>query len=360
MKQVYLLIFSFCTLLVGAQIDQSLVAHYMFNDDYSDASGNGHTGTSIGGPEFVEGISGKAVMFHGIEASEPEAVNTGIQFKPEGSFSISLFFKLNKFEVDAKFQNVLVADRGEGSEGFQIRQYANAEAWPEITDKDGGWLCFTTRGIGSDMSFDPREGPESTDIKYAEDMPYMEAIYPSGFVHMVAVVDMENMKKQIWLDKVLVVDANITSPDVYGWAFDGDYVLVGARNDGTGSGTIESTFNGAIDELRIYEKALNQSDVEAIYSATVSTSVQDVSSEKDGLIISSINGSLTYKHYLTTAGSIQTSIYDMSGRLVKEAKLNANAGLNTIELGTSELLHGVYIVKVITEGNSMAQKVIIR
>lgn len=359
MKKIFLLTFCLSVSAIHAQIDQSLVAHYMFNDDYTDATGNGHNGTKIGAPEFVEGISGKAVMFHGLDASEPEAINTGIQFKPDGSFSISLFFKLNKWELDSKFGNVLIADRGEGSEGFQVRQYANAADWPEISDLDGSWICFTTRGIGSDKSFDPRQGPDATDIKYAEDMPFMEAIYPNGFVHFVGVVDLENMKKQIWLDKKLVVDAEITNPDYYGWALDGDFVMIGARNDGGGSGGVEANFNGAIDEVRIYEKALTQADIEAIYAATTSTGVKDVNGNGNGLNITSVNGNLNFLLQLNTAGIVQTTIYDMGGRLVKNASHSAVAGLNTIEVPATELVQGAYIVKVLYDGNSHAQKVIV-
>jgi hypothetical protein len=42
-----------------------LVAHYAFDGDATDSSGNGHDGTLVGGPTFVAGAKGQAVQFSG-------------------------------------------------------------------------------------------------------------------------------------------------------------------------------------------------------------------------------------------------------------------------------------------------------
>lgn len=299
-------------------------------------------------------------MFHGAEAEAIDAVLTDIQFEPSGSFSISLWYKLNVFELNSKFGNILIGDRGEDGAGFQVRQYANAADWPEISDLNGGWLCFTTRGVGSDLSFDPRQGPDATEIRYEEDMPYMAAIYPAGFVHLVVVLDVENGKKQIWLDQELVVDAYITDPDEYFPAYSGDLVMIGARNDASASSTPEHSFNGVIDEVRIYEKALALTDIQEIYAATVNTGVNDVRGNIQDLVVSQTNGNINCALELKIGGEIQTSLYDMSGRLVNETTLSVTAGENTFEIGAADFAKGAYIVKVSYQGINLAKKIVLR
>ncbi|MFB6318843.1 LamG-like jellyroll fold domain-containing protein [Saccharicrinis sp. FJH54] len=360
MKNLILLIFLCIPVLSFAQVDLTtgLVAHYSFNGDYTDATANGHNGTAIGAPEFTEGVEGQGVMFHGLETGTTDAVLTDIQFAPEGSFSFSLFFKLNKFEVDAKFDNVLIGDRGEDGAGFQIRQYANAETYPDITAENGGFLCFTSRGIASDKDFDPRNGLESTEIKYPSDMPYMQPIYPDGFVHCVCIVDVENQKKQIWINKQLVVDGAFTDPGVYVPANAGDFIMIGARNDGSGTQTPEEgSFNGVIDEVRIYDKALSQEEITAIYEAAGFTPVHSVNKNSGNLIVTQYNRSLSCELTLDAAGGVQTKIFDMAGRMVVEKDFTGVAGKNIFSLPSENLNKGAYIIKVSTKGYNLTQKI---
>jgi hypothetical protein len=48
-------------------------------------------------------------------------------------------------------------------------------------------------------------------------------------------------------------------------AFDGNPFMVGA--DFEGPGNITDTFNGAIDDLRIYRRALSQAEQQALFDA---------------------------------------------------------------------------------------------
>ena len=44
MKQTFLLLLSLASFIATAQIDQNLTAHYTFDGNYDDASGNGYNG----------------------------------------------------------------------------------------------------------------------------------------------------------------------------------------------------------------------------------------------------------------------------------------------------------------------------
>lgn len=245
--------------------EDDLLACYSFDGHIEDGSGNGYHGTIYGAPEFIEGRSGKALNFRGAESGD--AVATGIHFAPEGSFSIALWFKVN--EWDSKFGNVLIGDRGDKNasgvdNGFQIRQFAESE-------DDYGWLCFTSRGVASDKDFDPRKGINSNELGFNTDMPYMRGIYPGSWKHLVAVYNKELGKKQIYINGNLVVDGTVNSQDEYpGYlpAAAYDQILIGARNDNDSTSLIpETSFNGAIDEVRIYTAALDEDKIEMLYKS---------------------------------------------------------------------------------------------
>jgi hypothetical protein len=46
-----------------------LVAHYAFDGDATDSSGNGHDGTLVGTPTFVAGVKGQAIQLPGVQGS---------------------------------------------------------------------------------------------------------------------------------------------------------------------------------------------------------------------------------------------------------------------------------------------------
>ncbi len=50
-----------------AGINDGLVAHYEFEGNANDSSGNGNNGTEYGGVEYVDGVMGKAGSFDGVD-----------------------------------------------------------------------------------------------------------------------------------------------------------------------------------------------------------------------------------------------------------------------------------------------------
>ena len=54
-------------LVSGVSAEPNLVAHWTFDDDVKDSSGNGYDGTIIGAPIYVDGRVGKALDFDGID-----------------------------------------------------------------------------------------------------------------------------------------------------------------------------------------------------------------------------------------------------------------------------------------------------
>ena len=63
-KLIYLLSFLLMLCLVN-NATADLVAHYKFDGDATDSSGNGHHGTEVGTPTYVSGVFGQAIEFDG-------------------------------------------------------------------------------------------------------------------------------------------------------------------------------------------------------------------------------------------------------------------------------------------------------
>lgn len=99
-----------------------LVAHWSMDDTLgrtlADESGNGHEGRLIGRPEFLEGVSGNALMVagngHGIDVADDSA------FEFRGSFSIRLSFKISAWPPGQGF----LIFRGDGRSGLDPYQLA--------------------------------------------------------------------------------------------------------------------------------------------------------------------------------------------------------------------------------------------
>src|SRR5690348_9876385 len=66
-----------------------LVAHYKFDGDFTDATGNGNNGTQIGDISFVDSVNGKGARFEGgyVEVNHNDMLNLENGF----TFSVWLY-----------------------------------------------------------------------------------------------------------------------------------------------------------------------------------------------------------------------------------------------------------------------------
>lgn len=123
----------------------------------------------------------------------------------------------------------MVSNRGEGSQGWQVRRYSNNS------------VCFTTRGVGN------------------EDTPSDSAPPLNEWIHIACVYDNVNNTKRIYIngveDAMVTTDPNTTiGPTTHN-------TYIGARAN-AGNTAQETRFTGMLDEVRIYNKALTPGEVE--------------------------------------------------------------------------------------------------
>jgi hypothetical protein len=206
--------------------NDGLVAYYAMENNVQDGSGNGLNGTGVGNPTFVPGPAGRgmAIQFNGTN----QCVNLGNKavFNPTGSLSVSLWANIGAWSTS--WAHVMVSNRGEGSQGWQVRRHSSSS------------LCFTTRGVGSD------------------DTPSNVVPPLNEWVHIACVYDNVNNTKRIYVNGVedTVVDTN---PGTIGATTHNTYI--GARAN-AGNTSQESRFTGMIDEVRIFNRPLTAGEVE--------------------------------------------------------------------------------------------------
>ncbi len=51
----------------GQNLQDGLIGHYLLDGDTADASGNGNSGTIVGDPVFVSGVTGSGLLFDGTD-----------------------------------------------------------------------------------------------------------------------------------------------------------------------------------------------------------------------------------------------------------------------------------------------------
>jgi len=216
----------------GVEPDRArLVAHYAFNGDTADSSGNNYHGTAAGGPTFVAGVRGQALQCDGVD--DHVRVAHHAQLNPgAGSFSFAFWAYLDMTRGTSGSTNwdLAIAKRDVGARGYYVGADRN-----QGTASQAGFKLMLGNTTGTRV-----------------DTPF--ALVPLGeWVFVAAVVDRENNEHKISVDggqtwKTAKPPAGQVAPAMdlgLGWDI----------------GVKDFWFRGMIDEVRLYNKALSDEEV---------------------------------------------------------------------------------------------------
>lgn len=249
-------------------LNDGLVLYLPMDEGYgstvSDASGNGNNGVIYGNATWVNGKYGKALSFDGVN---DYVATTSFSLAPN-TFTFSAWVYL---DVVAGTHQVV------GTESYSSQGYFH------IYCEDGELVVGYYSGGWKYVSFNN--------------------FFSSGvWIHMVVMEDFGNLSVEVYQNGVFFGEEAMLSGAVFpGWNCSkllGSYSIVGP-----------SWFNGVIDEIRLYNRALSAAEVSELYAyspyQTPSTFNEKTAIYADGttLTVNNVTG-----YHLTTTASTAASV----------------------------------------------------
>ena len=255
-----------------------LIAYYNFDSStVTDMSGNGHDGTIKGSPKMVMGISGSAYWFDGIKDNINISNSPGLNIGTNHSLSISLWFKIDSNDNDRTKARVIIGKRTNSSDNSDYIIYT-----------EGGHLIWGT-GTANDT------------------IAWMQSADPSrnAWHHIVTTLSYDSVRST-YLKKIFFDCKKIKQETGYVKA---DSVSDPLRIGASKKDAADVFFAGAIDEVRLYNRALTDSEVLALcYLPPVVTSVSGKISTSTGAALAS---SKVYLVRFNTADTSLTAVDSM-------------------------------------------------
>ena len=221
------------TVSAGGAVVDGLIAYWSFDEDTIDGevakdAVQGIEGTIRGGPELVEGKVGGAILFDGVDdsvlvSSDVEAVN-----RDYSEITLECWVFINA--LDDSWNRILSLDeRGAGVDN-------NNNLVCLYYDDDDNYYAFMVSNVAE---------------RIQKDIPVEE------WLHMVGTWDGTTAN---YYENGDLVTSLATPGPLTGGQFG---LGIGDRGDGVGADAIQ----GIIDEVRIYEKALSDAEVEQNFGA---------------------------------------------------------------------------------------------
>ncbi len=145
------------------------------------------------------------------------------------------------------------------------------------------------------------------------------------------------------------------------------YVDLSYLGLGYGGATNDGAFPGIIDDVRLHEKALTLSEVQALYNNLSKRSGTDgkpsIFPNRYALyqnFPNPFNPATTINYELQNMSNVNLTIFDINGREIKTLlNRSQNAGLHSVIFNASDLASGVYIYKIKAGSFQQSRKMIL-
>jgi len=218
------------TPLALADLNDGLVAYYPFNGNANDESGNGNEGT-VNGATLTEdklGNADSAYSFDGI--NDYISVADGSQFNFTNNLSLSLWVKPQSTQV--AYAGLIDKNHYGPHKGFVLQQSGNRH----------NSFYF---GYGDGTKWSNPHG-DTFRVEFNSE----------SWNHLV--ISKEDTEISYFLNGVHVITENVAVPEI---ASNEELPLyIGSVNGTT------RFFNGIIDDIRIYNRALSEDEIQALYA----------------------------------------------------------------------------------------------
>jgi hypothetical protein len=266
----------------SVNLNNGLIAYYEFENNANDSSGNRNHGTENGGLRYSEGIIGNSAKFDGVD----DSINIGqnnLLNRANTDFSISTWIKIEKYPQS--YVGVIVSNR-----------------------PNSGWKgsLFFIRGEADSINkrtiaFDTNQN-DSSRMAFGKTQLQLNNWYHSIIVFQYK--GSNNNLVEIYLNGELeTLTRNIT--DIID---DNDIHYIGFEYSEADD---SYHFKGNIDDLRIYNRPLSPSEINALYlmgANAITTEIQDKNTQPAENISLKDIGELDNQYYAISNKSLYVSI----------------------------------------------------
>lgn len=302
-------------LLCSFSFAQNPIAHYNFNNSLNDETGNWNLSPSSGFTPIFEtgqdGTANSAIAGFGAE----DFLTTVDNFAPFNGSADRTVTAWVKLPIAAAGKNLAVLGLGNNDNNLEKFTFGTIAANSQTESRNR----VEVKGNG-----------KTGNVNLAVDT----------WVHIaITYTSVGSSTFKLYVNGVLDVEKTINNPINTGESA----LLIG--NDYTLNGTTglrERGWPGAIDDVRIFDTVLTEAQITAIYSSTLSTN--NYTKKTVGIYPNPIKNHL----FISNPNTHTVEIFDILGKLklsVKEYNVNG--------IDTSNLSHGVYIIKVYDEQKSV-------
>jgi hypothetical protein len=326
------------TLIVGSNLQNGLVAWYKMNGNANDASGNGNNGVAqnLTSTSDRSNSANKAYTFNPSATTVQVLGVNPVDVAGTATTNNSTYTVWLKTAPDFNNSNTPKPIFTTAIDGFEFRN---------ISLSDIGTVNYTFFNASSGTQIDMISANPIQDNSW----------------HHLAVVYKAGIEVIFYLDGIEFGRTNLTS-------FEPETFLGTNWNIGSLT-TIDRlnpiySFNGSLDDMRIYRRALSSAEINEIKSLSVSNSLVETSDKSNKTQLDNIamypNPS-TGKVYLNlgrAAKNVEVSILDLSGKVLLNQNYPEIAD-GLIQFNASDLGSGLYIVRVEENGEVSTKKLII-
>jgi hypothetical protein len=215
-----------------AGISDGLVAYYPFNGNANDESGNGNHGIIYGDPEIIPGIEGTSFKFDG---TNDYIVSPNFILSNRNQLSYTLWIKP---DPSTTWPQDIISKHGGVSDVEMLFNIADDGKYEPVWTIGGQFV-----NLSSVYSGDPWDKIGLIEPSYNK-FDFISVVY-------------DGTKVSFFLNAQLIISKNISgeiSPSNY-------FLTMGAY----AAHPLQAKYKGAIDEVRIYNRALSESEIQELY-----------------------------------------------------------------------------------------------
>ena len=313
-----------------ADITTGLVARYDFLGNANDLSGNNNNGTVDGATLTTDrfGNPNSAYSFNGT-SSYIDVPNSSTLTFPNNAMSVSMWINANSMAKGGNDNIIISKQSGSGTSqsGFNV--------YDDNVYNATGLLVSSGGGIFG--------GTQDTNVAL------------SKFYHLVFTYN--NGVATCYKNNVL--EENISGQSGTIGANTED-MLIGMAN---WSNANASPFNGVLDDIRIYNRALQPCDVDSLYNLTdpITTGISSLSVGKGIKVFPNpASGQTTIKYELASNSPVVIELYDLLGNKVNSIlNTNQQSGSYQLTIDMGDLNSGIYLLKSSLNGTTYTERIVL-